>query len=86
MPPSESPSDANRTQRETSWAAAFGYRDFNLYGAARILAILGAQMQSVAVGWQVYALTGRPLDLAWVGLALFLPAVGLALVTGHAAD
>ena len=68
------------------WNAAFAYRDFNLYGAARILVILGAQMQSVAVGWQVYALTGRPLDLAWVGLALFLPAVGLALVTGHAAD
>ena len=70
----------------TTWTAAFAYRDFNLYGAARILVILGGQMQSVAVDWQVYALTGRPLDLAWVGLALFLPAVGLALVTGHAAD
>ncbi len=75
--------DAPRTP---SWKAAFAYRDFNLYGAARILVILGAQMQSVAVGWQVYALTGRPLALAWVGLALFLPAVGLALVTGHTAD
>jgi hypothetical protein len=43
-------------------------------------------MQSVAVGWQIYAATGRPLDLAWVGLAQFLPAAGLSLVTGHTAD
>jgi MFS family permease len=43
-------------------------------------------MQGVAIGWQIYALTGRPVDLAWVGLAQFLPAVCLSLVTGHAAD
>jgi MFS family permease len=48
--------------------------------------MLGVQMQSVAVGWQIYAATGRPLDLAWVGLAQFLPAAGLSLVTGHVAD
>jgi MFS family permease len=48
--------------------------------------MLGVQMQSVAVGWQIYATRGRPLDLAWVGLAQFLPAAGLSLVTGHAAD
>jgi len=43
-------------------------------------------MQSVAVGWQVYALTGRALDLGWVGLVQFLPFVALSLVGGHAAD
>jgi MFS family permease len=48
--------------------------------------MLGVQMQSVAVGWQIYAATGRPLDLAWVGLAQFLPAAGLSLITGHTAD
>jgi MFS family permease len=48
--------------------------------------MLGVQMQSVAVGWQIYAATGRPLDLAWVGLAQFLPAAGLSLITGHVAD
>ncbi len=43
-------------------------------------------MLAVAVGWQIYHLTGRPLDLGLVGLALFLPSVCLALLTGHAAD
>ena len=43
-------------------------------------------MQSVAVGWQVYELTHRPIDLGYVGLAQFLPAIGLSLFTGHAAD
>jgi MFS family permease len=69
-----------------AWRAAFAHPDFRLFQAARLLSILGMQMQSVAIGWQIYAVTGRPLDLAWVGLAQFLPAAGLSLVTGHAAD
>src|SRR5580704_587849 len=69
-----------------SWRAAFSHRQFNLYQAARLLSALGAQMQSVAIGWQVYALSGRPIDLAWVGLAQFLPSACLSLVTGHVAD
>ncbi|MGD0527210.1 MAG: MFS transporter, partial [Polyangiaceae bacterium] len=75
--------------RETApitWWAAFGQRDFRLFQGSRLLAILGSQIQSVAIGWQIYAITGRPLDLAWVGLAQFLPAVCLSLVTGHVAD
>ncbi len=43
-------------------------------------------MLNVAVGWWVYALTHDPFALGLVGLAVFLPAIGLALVTGHAAD
>lgn len=43
-------------------------------------------MQSVAIGWQVYDLTREPLDLGYVGLAQFAPAIGLSLVTGHVAD
>ncbi len=49
--------------------------------------IVGAQeMQSVAVGWQVYEITKRPLDLGLVGLAQFLPGIFLFLLSGHAAD
>jgi MFS family permease len=69
-----------------AWSAAFSHRPFNLFQPARVLAELAAQMQSVAIGWQVYALTGRAIDLAWVGLAQFLPAALLSLVTGHVAD
>ena len=43
-------------------------------------------MQAVAVGWQVYEITKRPLDLGLVGLAQFLPGIVLFLVSGHVAD
>ena len=43
-------------------------------------------MLTVAVGWQVYALTGRALDLGLIGLVQFLPAVMLLLWAGHVAD
>ncbi len=65
---------------------AFTYPDFILYQSARFLIVLALEMQSVAVGWQVYEITRRPLDLGLVGLAQFLPGVLLFLVAGHAAD
>jgi len=43
-------------------------------------------MLTVAVGWQVYGLTGRALDLGLIGLVQFLPAVMLLLWAGHVAD
>jgi MFS family permease len=66
--------------------AAFAHSAFRLFFAARLLAILAVQMQSLAIGWQVYQITGNYLDLGLVGLAQFLPAVLLSLVTGHVAD
>ena len=52
---------------------------------ARFLSIVSSEMISVAVGWQIYALTHRPLDLGLVGLAQFAPGVLLFLVAGHTA-
>jgi MFS family permease len=52
----------------------------------RFSVVAGLEMQSVAVGWQVYEITRRPLDLGLVGLAQFLPNVVLFLLAGHAAD
>jgi MFS family permease len=66
--------------------AAFAYPEFRRYQLARFLLVLGIQVQSVVVGWQVYALTERPLDLGWVGLAHFLPIASLSLVGGQVAD
>jgi MFS family permease len=66
--------------------SAFGHQGFRLYWAAQLCATVASQMQGVAVGWQVYNLTQQPLDLGLVGLAQFLPALALALVTGHVAD
>jgi MFS family permease len=53
---------------------------------ARFLSIVSSEMISVAVGWQIYNLTHRPLDLGLVGLAQFAPGVLLFLVAGHTAD
>jgi MFS family permease len=52
----------------------------------RSLSSLAAQMQAVAVGWQIYALTGSAFSLGLVGLAQFLPVVTLVLVAGHVVD
>ena len=53
---------------------------------ARMLATIASEMQAVAVGWQIYALTHRALDLGLVGLAQFLPGILLFLVAGQTAD
>src|SRR6266704_2101598 len=65
---------------------SFAFRDFRRYQLARVAVILGAEAQSVAVAWQVYSITHRPLDLGYTGLALFLPGLLFLLPSGHVAD
>ena len=62
------------------------YPGFTRFLSARLLASIAVQMQTVAVGWQVYAITGDPLDLGLIGLSQFLPFVLLVLPAGHIAD
>jgi MFS family permease len=66
--------------------AALRYPDFRFFQASRFAGVVGTQIVSVAVGWQVYDVTRRPLDLGYVGLAQFLPAFLLALPAGQLAD
>ena len=61
-------------------------RNFSFYLAARILGTLAVQMQSVAIGWQVYQMTGSLFHLGLIGLAQFAPFLVLILLAGHAAD
>ena len=61
-------------------------RDFTLYLCGRLFSSLAAQMIVIAVGWQVYHITGRVLDLGLIGLSQFLPFLCLSLFAGHAAD
>jgi MFS family permease len=65
---------------------AFTYPDFLRYQIARFCIVTSLEMLSVAVGWQVYDITHRALDLGLVGLAQFLPGIFLFLASGHAAD
>ncbi|MET3130896.1 MFS family permease [Oxalobacteraceae bacterium GrIS 1.11] len=66
--------------------AVLRHRNFAFYLSARILGALAVQMQGVAVGWQVYQLTGSLFDLGLIGLAQFAPFLLLILIAGHAAD
>jgi MFS family permease len=73
-------------ETEASAGSAFLSRDFRLYQTARLLVILGAEAQSVAVAWQVYQITHSALDLGLTGLALFAPGILFMLAAGHVAD
>ena len=64
----------------------FRYRAFVQFWFAKNASSFGFQMMSVAVGWQVYDITHRALDLGLIGLVQFVPSVLLALPAGHVAD
>ncbi len=70
-------------------ARAFGvlrHGALKYYLLARLFGTLAVQMQTVAVGWQVYEATHDPLDLGLIGLSQFLPFIVLILPAGHVAD
>jgi MFS family permease len=66
--------------------ALFGNRDFRLYLAGRLVSVLGQQMLTVAVGWELYERTGSPLALGIVGLVEMIAMVCCTLPAGHLAD
>ena len=62
------------------------HKPFVLFWVMRVATAGAYLMQSVAVGWQIYDLTGNPLDLGLVGLVQFFPLVLLAVVVGQIID
>jgi len=62
------------------------HRGFVRFLAARLAVSIAVQMQTVAVGWQIYSITRDPLDLGLIGLSQFLPFVVLILPAGQVAD
>src|ERR671918_2480827 len=62
------------------------HRSFVLFWCARVFSVAAYMALTVAVGWQIYELTGNPLDLGFIGLAQFLPFVALPLLVGQIAD
>ena len=77
MSPSPTPGSAD---------SLFQHRAYIAFWCARTASSFGFQMLSVAVGWQIYAMTGRAFDLGLIGLVQFFPSVLLALPAGHLAD
>ena len=72
--------------RFVSERSVLHHRAFAQFWLARIVTMMAYQMLSVAVGWHVYELSGRALDLGLIGLAQFLPSIVLVLIVGHVAD
>jgi MFS family permease len=66
--------------------SAFRNRGFLLFAISRTMAVIAIEMVSVAVGWQIYDLTHKPLSLGLAGLAQCIPGVLLFLAAGHVAD
>jgi MFS family permease len=60
--------------------------DLRRYLSARFLVSIATQVQTVAVGWQVFSVSGDPFDLGLVALSQFLPFILLILPAGHVAD
>ncbi|MDE2464992.1 MAG: MFS transporter [Alphaproteobacteria bacterium] len=71
-----------------SGSPPFSYRarDFYVFLSARFFSVLAAQILSVAVGWQIYAIARTPLALGLVGLSQFVPMFLLTLPAGDLVD
>lgn len=60
--------------------------NFRRYWTGSLLWILGMQMQSITVAWEVYRRTGSALDVGLVGLVQVIPLLSFILLAGHVAD
>ncbi|WP_338693065.1 MFS transporter [Bradyrhizobium sp. 26S5] len=73
-------------QSETASAELLRHPPLLLFVASRSFSEFAYQIATVAIGWQVYALTGSAVYLGLVGLVQFIPNALLVFIAGHAAD
>lgn len=66
--------------------AALRFRDYRLFTIGKILLFTSLQMQTVALGWELYERTRSAMVLGGIGLAQVLPIIALTLIAGHVAD
>src|SRR5580700_7591673 len=74
------------TQRFSPAPSLLGHPAYVRFLYVRVAASIAQQVQVVAVGWQMYELTGSPFHLGLIGLVQFVPAISFFLATGHVAD
>src|ERR1019366_8587586 len=67
-------------------SALLKHPSFLLFVLSRAFSRFSGQIAAVAVGWQIYDLTGSAFDLGMIGLVQFLPTAVLMFAAGHAAD
>jgi MFS family permease len=66
--------------------ASLRHANFRWFIVSTFTMTLGAQIEGVVVGWQVYSITHDPLSLGLLGLAEALPFISISLPAGHTAD
>ncbi len=66
--------------------AALRWRDFRQFLGGHLVSVFGIQMQTVAVGWQLYEKTSSAMALGMVGLVQVIPMIGFAIFAGQIAD
>jgi MFS family permease len=66
--------------------AAFRHKPYRHFVLGRVIFMIGSQMQTTAVGWQIYERLGAKLALAYVGLVQVVPILLLAVPFGHLSD
>lgn len=79
LPPRETP-------RRVGRFVALQHRDYRLYWVGSFVSLVGTQMSSVAIGWQIYQLTHDAAMLGLVGLFTVVPLVLFSLYGGVIAD
>ena len=76
--PTEQLTPSGRQVLRSPGVAAFMVAQFTM--------TVGVMLQAAALGKHIFDITGKALDIGWLGLAEFLPAALLVLVTGTVAD
>ncbi|MBE9256024.1 MFS transporter [Dolichospermum sp. LEGE 00246] len=82
----QKPTHHNSKAAQHNPLAAMRFRDYRLFTIGRVLLFTGGQMQTVALGWELYERTNSAMALGGIGLAQVLPMIALTLITGHVAD
>jgi MFS family permease len=65
---------------------SLGIKEFRLYIIQRFFFIMAMRMIGTVVWWKMYLITKNPLALAFIGLSEAIPAISLALYSGHLVD
>lgn len=80
------PDPAPPSQSRHDPLAALRIRSFRWFAGSRVLSGTGVTVLQAVIAWQVYEISGSPLQLGVLGLVRFVPALGMSLVGGAVAD
>ncbi|MEE8466142.1 MAG: MFS transporter [Dehalococcoidia bacterium] len=75
-----------RNKTSHAWSSSLRYRDFRLFWAATLCYSLGTGMETVAVGWLVFEITGSPFMVGVAAAARMAPLFFLGVLSGAMAD